>query len=334
MKQLSALTLRWISLAAILILIWLGYMLFNHFYVYTSDAYVDGQVIGITPEISGKVLSVSSHEGMVVEKGQELLRIDPTPFILQLKQDLAALNTAKNNKAQLIASIDAAKANESAAKINMTHTQAIWQHMSGLASSAFSEQAIKNARYDYDNAKALYEKSIADTLTLEKQLGEKNQVFPAIAQAQASIQLDQYNLSKTIIRAPASGIITNDYLLPGSLVSPSVSLFALVEPSQFWVTARYQEGDLSRITLGEKATVYLKMYGWKKFTGTVTDIGYGVNRREASSAVVSSSLPYLDQTEDWISLQQRFPVTIQLDHPPKDMPYRIGASAQIFIHRS
>ena len=205
--------------------------------------------------------------------------------------------------------------------------------MSGLASKAFSEQAIKNARYDYDNAQALYEKSIADTMALEKQLGEKNQVFPAIAQAQISIQLDQYNLSKTIIRAPASGIIINDYVLPGSFVSPGISLFALVEPSQFWVTGRYQEGALSHIHVGDKADVYLKMYGWKKFTGTVTDIGYGVNRREASNTVVNSSLPYLEQSENWIQLQQRFPVTIELDAAPKEMPYRIGASAKVFIDR-
>jgi multidrug resistance efflux pump len=333
MKQLSALTLRWIGLIGLVILGWLVYALFTHFYVYTSDAYVDGQVIGITPEVSGKVLSVSIHEGMQVQKGQELLTIDPTPFELQLKQDTATLAEAQNTYQQLIASIAAAKANENSAKINKAHTQAIWQHMAGLASEGFSEQAIKNARYDYDNATALFEKSVADTATLEKQLGPQDVEFPAITKAKTSIALDQYNLSKTIIRAPAQGIITNDFLLPGSLVSPNSSLFALVDPSQFWISARYQEGDLSHIHTGEKAAIYLKMYGWKKFTGTVTDIGYGVNRREASNTVVISSLPYLEQTEDWISLQQRFPVMIQLDQAPQNMPYRIGASAKIFIHR-
>jgi multidrug resistance efflux pump len=179
----------------------------------------------------------------------------------------------------------------------------------------------------------MYQKAQHDLAVLQKQLGPNDTIFPAIAQAKASIHTDLYNLGKTVVRAPASGIITNDYLLPGAIVGTGTPLFALVEPSHFWVIGRYKEGALQHIHVGEQVSVYLKMYGWKKFTGTVSDIGYGVNRRQASNAVVNSSLPYLEQTEDWIQLQQRFPVTIKLDTAPSDTPYRVGASARIFIHR-
>jgi membrane fusion protein (multidrug efflux system) len=333
MKKLSSLTIRWIIFIVIIALLWGAYALFNYFYVYTSDAYVNGNVISISPEISGKVTNIYIHEGITVKKGQKLLRIDPTPYQLKLDQDLAALQTAKNTHAQLVASIQAAKTSKNAAKLTAKHAYETWKHMSGKARTAFSLQAIKTARYNLDNAVAMYLKSEHDLTILRKELGPINKPFPAIIQAKADILTDQFNLSKTIIRAPAAGIITNDYLLPGSIATPTQSLFALVEPYHFWVIARYKESALQHIKIGYPVSVYLKMYAGKKFTGTVSDIGYGVNRRQASNTVVNSSLPYLEQTENWIQLQQRFPVRIALANPPKGMPYRVGASARVFIHR-
>jgi multidrug resistance efflux pump len=68
-------------------------------------------------------------------------------------------------------------------------------------------------------------------------------------------------------------------------------------------------------------------------SGKVIAINRAVNRRQASAAVVPSPLPYLEQTEDWIELAQRFPVVIEFDEPaPRNIP--IGASACVLIHRS
>ena len=333
MKKLSALAIRWIIFIVILGVIAIGYLSFSHFYTFTSDAYVDGHVIGITPEISGTVTQVAIKDGMQVKRGQLLFKIDPRPYQIKLQQDKANLQDAYNQQAQLVASIAAAKADKHAAYLTTQHTKATWQHMAGVARAAFSEQAVKDAKFNYDNARALLDKANHDIAVLQKQLGPRGTPFPAIATAKANIRLDHYNLSKTVVRAPSAGIITNEYLLPGAVVNPQNALFALVEPNHFWVKARFKEGALSHIKVGDKVSVYLKMYGLHKFMGTVANIGLGVNRRQNSNMVVQSSLPYLEQTEDWIQLQQRFPVTIQLQSAPTAMPYRIGASARVFIHR-
>ena len=334
MKHLSSLVIRWISLAIILIVLGLIWAIFNHLYIYTSDAFVDGQVMAITPQIDGKVIKVFTHEGMTVKKGQPLLKIDATPYLLQLDQDIAALQTARNDRAQIVASIQSAKVTEKAARLSAFHTFQLWHHMSGTARIAFSRQDIKTARYNFDAALADYDKSQHDITVLQKQLGPKGQPYPPIVKALADIKTDKFNLTKTILRAPNNGIVTNDHLLPGAIATAGQPLFALVEPSKFWITARYKEGSLRNMKLGQRVSVYLGMYSWHRFTGTVTDMGYGVNRRQASNAVVSSTLPYLEQTENWIQLSQRFPVRIKLDQAPKNMPYRIGASARVFIHRT
>lgn len=334
MLKLSSLAIRWIIFILIIIALWVAYAVYNNYYVFTSDAYINGKAVGISSETLDKVTKVFAHEGMHVKKGDILFTTDPRAYQLQLQKDMASLQTAKNDRAQIVASIAAAKAEQKAAFINLQHTKATWQHMNGVARAAFSEQTVKDAKFEYDNAAALYNKSVHDIAVLQKQLGPKGQAFPEISQAVTAINLDRYNLSKTVVRAPADGIITNQYLLPGAVVGDKSPLFAIVEPNHFWVTARFKEGALRHIKIGDKVSIYLKMYGSHKFTGTVTDIGYGVNRRQASSTVMPSSLPYLEQTEDWIQLQQRFPVTITLDPAPANMPYRIGGSARVFVKRS
>jgi multidrug resistance efflux pump len=332
--KLSSLAIRWIVLIVLLILGWAAYALFTHYYVYTSDAYVQGQFVSIAPEITGTVTQIHTQEGQQVKKGQVLFRLDPKPYLLQLKQDIASLHTAQNTKAQLKASIASSEAAKTAALINVQHTYATWHHMAGVARAAFSEQAVKNAQYAFNAAQAQLAKAQHDIAVFRKQLGPQNQIFPLIAQAHTAIQTDRYNLSKTVIRAPLTGIVTNDYLEKGTLAQANQPVFAIINPHHFWITARYKEGTLPDLKLGDHVSVYLKMYGTHTFKGTVTDIGYGVNRRQASSTVVNSVLPFLEQSEDWIQLQQRFPVRISLDPAPADMPYRIGASARLLVHRN
>src|SRR5919107_2152314 len=55
-------------------------------YISTDNAYVGAQKVLITPDISGKVSSISVREGERVTAGQLLFTIDPTPFRLALEQ--------------------------------------------------------------------------------------------------------------------------------------------------------------------------------------------------------------------------------------------------------
>ena len=51
-------------------------------YVTTDDAYVGAQKVLITPDISGKIISVAVKEGQQVATGDVLFQIDPVPFQL------------------------------------------------------------------------------------------------------------------------------------------------------------------------------------------------------------------------------------------------------------
>src|SRR5439155_9088478 len=74
-------------------------------YVTTDDAYVGAQKVLITPDVSGKIISVAVKEGQQVTTGDVMFQIDPVPFRLALAQARAKLDDAKTNHDNLIANV-------------------------------------------------------------------------------------------------------------------------------------------------------------------------------------------------------------------------------------
>jgi len=74
-------------------------------YVTTDDAYVGAQKVLITPDISGKIISVAVKEGQQVSPGDTMFQIDPVPFQLALAQARAKLDDAKANHDNLVANV-------------------------------------------------------------------------------------------------------------------------------------------------------------------------------------------------------------------------------------
>src|SRR5258706_12348279 len=75
-------------------------------YVTTDDAYVGAQKVLITPDVSGKIISVAVKEGQQVSTGDTLFQIDPVPFQLALAQARAKLEDAKASHANLVANVN------------------------------------------------------------------------------------------------------------------------------------------------------------------------------------------------------------------------------------
>src|SRR6186997_2626134 len=74
-------------------------------YVTTDDAYVGAQKVLITPDVSGKIISVTVKEGQQVATGDVLFQIDPVPYRLALAQAQAKLDDAKTSHDNLVANV-------------------------------------------------------------------------------------------------------------------------------------------------------------------------------------------------------------------------------------
>ena len=115
-------------------------------YVSTENAYVKADIVAISPDVDGRVVSVEVAENQVVKKGDVLFRIDPEPFRLAL--DLAEakvlavrhdVEAARAEFHQVEAEIDEAKA-----RVDFSEQQAKRQRElqgRGNAAQASSTQA-------------------------------------------------------------------------------------------------------------------------------------------------------------------------------------------------
>src|SRR5262245_65650579 len=82
---------------ALLACLALAVYLFSGRYVTTDNAYIGAQKVLITPEVSGKVVSITVQEGQLLQRGDELFAIDPVPYRLAAQEAQAKLARVKTD---------------------------------------------------------------------------------------------------------------------------------------------------------------------------------------------------------------------------------------------
>ncbi len=149
---------------------------------------------------------------------------------------------------------------------------------------------------------------------------EGDVVQAQVEQSHAALEIAQYNLEQTTIKAPADGILAGFNVRVGDTVTEGVSLFALVEQSEFWVEANFKETQLRRIRIGQPVRITVDMYPNYTFTGTVQSMNPG-------SGSPFSLLPPENATGNWVKVTQRVPVRVLITHLDPRYPLLLGTSA-------
>src|ERR1700722_2759707 len=78
-------------IALAIFIYWWGWLRFEQ---YTDDAYVAGNMVSLTPQIPGIVVSINTDETDIVEKDQLIVELDPTDFSIAYEQKKAELAEA------------------------------------------------------------------------------------------------------------------------------------------------------------------------------------------------------------------------------------------------
>lgn len=168
---------------------------------------------------------------------------------------------------------------------------------------------------------------------ISAELKENAQINADIArseyrEAQADLKLAELNLSRSQLRAPRSGQVTNLRLAQGNYVSAGQSVMALVDDSSFYVLAYFEETKLPRIHVGAPVKVWL-MSASEALDGTVESISRGITDRNASPD--TQLLANVEPTFNWVRLAQRIPVRIRLDKLPEDLNLSAGMTASVTV---
>ncbi|MDG9922615.1 MULTISPECIES: efflux RND transporter periplasmic adaptor subunit [unclassified Pseudomonas] len=168
---------------------------------------------------------------------------------------------------------------------------------------------------------------------ISAELRENAQINAAIAraelqQAEAEVKLAELNLSRSEVRAPRSGQVTNLHLAQGNFVQSGQAVMALVADDSFYVQAYFEETKLPGIRVGAPAEVIL-MSGSEPLRGKVQSISRGITDRNA--APDAQLLANVEPTFNWVRLAQRIPVRIELEEVPQELPLSAGMTASVRI---
>jgi membrane fusion protein (multidrug efflux system) len=149
-------------------------------------------------------------------------------------------------------------------------------------------------------------------------------INPAIAAASATRAKAQLDLKRTVVRAPADGVITQSSRLQvGQMVFPGVPVISLVRAGSGRVDANFKETDLADMRVGQPAKITIDAYPGLVLKGHVESVGAGTGSE-------FSVLPAQNATGNWVKITQRVPVRIAIDST-SDRPLIAGLSAAVKV---
>jgi len=321
MIMLPALLLAGIAVAAF-------YWIAAQHFETTDDAFIDGRVIAISPQVPARVEAVKVDDNQFVHKGDVLVLLDKTDYAVALDQANGALAASRGKLEQAKAQIPAAQAARQAAQAALDLAQANFanadqdlKRYESLDARARSRQIYDNAIAAQKTAQAQVGQATANLASAAAQIATAKAAVAAAAgdveKAQADVKRAQVNLDYCTITAPEDGRVTRKNVEPGAYVTSAAPLLAVV-PAEVWVVANFKETQLDLIRPGQAVTIGVDSYSHMELTGKVESIQSGTGSR-------FSILPAENATGNFVKVVQRVPVKITLDNAQNNDPLRLLA---------
>ena len=292
--------------------------------VSTDNAAVKQDIVSVSAQVNGPVISVSVKNGDHVKRGDILFRIDPAPFHVALEQAEAQLAAARLQTSQLRTQAAGTGADIIGAQANL-----------GIKQNALSRQATLlkrgfTTRADYEDA--LNEVRTAETSLADARARAANAHAaiapgeqPSVAQAQAAVDKAQLDLSRTEVRAPMDGTIANaDRLQVGQMAVQGLGMLSLVHDQTAWVEANFKEKDVGKMVPGQRARIEIDAYPGTEFKAHIQSVGAGTGSEFAI-------IPSQNANGNWVKVSQRVPVRIAFDGNP-NKPLIAGLSSSVTVY--
>ena len=301
----------------------LYYFLVGRWHESTDDAYVQGNVVSITPQAQGTVVSIGADEGMKVTAGQVLVRLDPNDAQVAYEQAVANLAGTVRQVRGLYSAVSAGQADIQARQVAVQKARADVARRSGLvATGAVSAEELAHAREELSAAEAALSAS-GEQLSRNRALVDATTVRdqPQVEAAAAQLRTAYLNLQRSEIVAPVSGYIAKRVVQLGQQVQPGMTLMTIVPLEQLWVEANFKETQLGKMRIGQPVELHSDLYGDDvTFNGHLTSLGLGTGS-------AFSLLPAQNASGNWIKIVQRVPVRVDIDAKQlAEHPLRLGLS--------
>jgi len=306
----------------------LYYFLVARFHEGTDDAYVNGNVVQITPQVTGTVIAVKADDTQTVKAGDPLVVLDPADSQVALQQAEANLAQTVRQVRGLFVNDDQYRAQVALRQSDLSKAQDDLRRRVAVAQTgAVSQEEISHARDAVKAAQASLD-SAQQQLASNRALTANTTIasHPNVMAAAAKVRDAYLANARNVLPAPVTGYVAKRSVQVGQRVSPGTPLMSVVPLNAVWVDANFKEVQLKHMRIGQPVELTADIYGSSAvYHGKV--VGFS-----AGTGSAFSLLPAQNATGNWIKVVQRLPVRIELD--PKDLdkhPLRIGLSMQVDV---
>ena len=219
--------------------------------------------VNISADTVGRVTDLAVDEGARVKKDQFLLEVDPRNLRSAVVRTQASLEAAKSQEKQLSLALEGARTSLKQAEDNYNRQQQLWK--GGLT----TREALDRAESDLKLRQS-------DLRTQEQQVQTQKL---RMAQEEASLETDRYNLSKVRIVSPIDGIVTRrnieegEMVMIGTMNNAGTVLLTIADMSVIEAEVEVDETDIPSLRLGQATKITIDAVPDKTFAGKVTEIG-------------------------------------------------------------
>ena len=266
--------------------------------------------VKLSSEVSGEVVELKVKEGDIVKAGQLLCKVRPDVLQSGYERTVASFNAQK-------ASVAAAQQQLAQNQANFVNAEATYKRNVEL----FNKKVISAS--EFDAAKAAFLTAKANLASAKENVtGAKF----TLEQTGANVKEAGANLAKTTIYAPVDGVVSKlsielgDRIL-GTSQMAGTEIMRISNLSSMEVNVDVNENDITRVKVGDKASIEVDAFSDKKFRGVVTEIA------SSSTAVGTTASTSVDQVTNF-SVKIR--ITEEMEGKQQSI-FRPGMSATVDI---
>ena len=341
-KRKTALT----AIGGVVLLCLIGYFAYQYLvgrhFEKTDNAYVNANVVQITPLVGGTVRAIYADDTDFVKAGQPLVSLDPADARValdqatsQLAQTVREVRTLYANNGTFESQIQLRNADLARAQSELARLQAdVARRQPLLASGAVGKEELDHAIALVAGARSTVAAAQSAVQSARDQLSS-NQVLtdgtdasqhPNVLRAAARVHEAFLGFRRAELLAPVDGWVARRSVQLGQRVAAGSPLMAVVGLQQVWVDANFKEGQVAKLRIGQSARLVADVYGDKvEFDGKIVGLSAG-------TGAAFALLPAQNATGNWIKVVQRVPVRISLDAKQvADHPLRVGLSMEVAV---
>lgn len=294
----------------------------------TDDAYVNGNKVVISAQISGTVIAVLADDTQLVKAGQVLVRLDPTDAETSLSRTASALAQTVRQVRQQKSTADQYDSVIQTRRVELSRAEAdLAKREPLLADQAIAPEEVRHARESVELAKAALTQAVRQASSSHALVdGTEVEENPAVLQAKAAFRDAWITSQRNGVVAPVTGYVAERSVQLGQHIQAGQALMTVIALNSLWVDANFKEVQLRHLRLGQPAQVRSDLYG-----GSFIFHGH-VQGMSAGTGAAFSLLPAQNASGNWIKVVQRVPVRIQIDDADLvKSPLRVGLSATVTV---